>query len=68
MALVEGVEARPQRCTAVEGLGPEPVLHRRVGLLPVGLEREQVGAATRRDLLGDRGPAGERIQADQATA
>ena len=66
MAVVERVEARPQRRAEREGVGREPGLHLGVRLPPVALEGEQVVAAPARDPLGDPGLAGERVEAHQA--
>src|SRR4051794_7443358 len=68
VAVVERVEAGAERPAEREGVGREPGPHLGVGLPAVALEGQQVVPAASRDPLGDRGLAGERVEAHQAAA
>ena len=66
MAVVERVEAGPQRRAEREGVRREPRLHLRVGLPAVAFEGQQVVAPAAHDPLRDPRLAGERVEAHQA--
>src|SRR3954469_2226220 len=68
VTILEGIEARPQGASQREGVGLEPTPHFGMCLGLIALEGQEIVATTADDLRGDRGSAGEGIQADQAIA